>query len=188
MITRSQALKFLNEQIENKNIIKHMLATEAIMKVLAKRFEPNNEEEWAMSGLLHDGDYKPDVSASEQGIKVSQILEEKGFEIPDSVKQAMAAHNWENTQVKPDSKMAWSLFICDSLTGLIVATALVRPDKKLASVEVKSIKKKFKAKDFAKGTRRQDIALCQEKLGIALDEFFSLSLKAMQEISNDLGL
>ena len=84
--------------------------------------------------------------------------------------------------------MDWSLFICDSLTGLIVATALVRPDKKLASVKVKSVKKKFKDKSFARGTRREDIALCEEKLGIPLDEFIGLSLGAMQAISDDLGL
>lgn len=188
MITRDKALEFLKENIINENIIKHMLATEAIMRVLAKKLEPDKEEEWAMAGLLHDGDYKDDVPESEQGIRVSKILEEKGFSLPDAVKQAMAAHNWENNQVKPETRMDWALFICDSLTGLIVATTLVRPDKKLGSVELKSVKKKFKDKAFAKGTRREDIALCEEKLGIPLDEFIEISLKAMQEISNDLGL
>lgn len=188
MISRDEALRFLKGNIDNENIIKHMLATEVIMRALAKQFEPDKEEEWAIAGLLHDGDYRDDVSENEQGVKVSQMLEEKGFQVPESVKQTMAAHNWKNTGVKPETKMDWSLFICDSLAGLIVATALVRPDKKLESVKLKSIKKKFKDKAFAGGTRRDDIALCQEKLGIPLDEFISLSLEAMQSISDELGL
>jgi predicted hydrolase (HD superfamily) len=188
MIKREEALQFLNEQIENKNIISHMLATEAIMRTLAKKFEPEKEETWALAGLLHDGDYRDDVPASEQGIKISQMLEKKGFAVPEEVKHCMAAHNRENTGVEPESKMDWSLFICDSLTGLIVATALVRPDKKLASVKVKSVKKKFKDKAFARGTRREDIALCEEKLGLPLDEFVKISLEAMQKIAKQLGL
>ena len=188
MISRDQALKFLEEQIENKNIIKHMLATEAVMKKLAQRFEPTNEEGWAIAGLLHDGDYRPEIPAKEQGVKVSQILEEKGYEVPESVKHCMAAHNWSGTQVEPKSKMDWSLFICDTLTGLIVAVALVQPEKKLALLSVDSVMRKFKDKAFARGTRREDISLCQEKLAIPLEEFIQISLEAMQEIAGDLGL
>ncbi len=188
MITRKKALKFLNEQIKNKNIIKHMLATEAIMRALAKRLESENVEAWGIAGLLHDGDYCNDVPSNKQGVKVTETLRKKGFEIPDEVAHAMAAHNWEKTQVKPESKMDWSLFICDTLTGLIVATALVRPDKRLTSVKLKSVKKKFKDRHFAAGTRREDIKLCEEKLGIPLDEFITLSLKAMQKIAPELGL
>ena len=188
MISREEALKFVKEQIKEANIVKHMLATEAIMRVLSKKFEPEKEEEYALAGLLHDADYKDSVPENQMGVKVSQILEEKGYEISDEVKHTMAAHNWENTGIKPESKMDWSLFICDSLTGLIVATALVRPSKKLADVKVKSIKKKFKQPSFAAGTRREDIKLCEEKLGISLDEFMEISLKAMQSISGELGL
>lgn len=187
MITREQVLEFLEEQIENKNIIKHLFATEAIMCALAKRFEPEKETEWTLAGLLHDGDYKPDVPSRRQGIKVSQMLEQKGFQIPETVKDAMAAHN-PATGVKPETKMAWALFISDSLTGLIVATALVHPEKKLTSISPESILKKFKDPSFARGTRREDIALCQEKLGLPLEKFVAISLKAMQEIASDLGL
>jgi len=84
--------------------------------------------------------------------------------------------------------MDWSLFISDSLTGLIVATALVHPDKKLSSVKVKSVMKKFKDKAFARGTRREDIKMCEEKLGIPLREFIEICLRVMQGISNELGL
>lgn len=188
MINRQQALTFLKEKISNPNIIKHMLATEAIMRALAKRFEPDKEEEWALAGLLHDADYSPQVPAKEQGIKVNEMLKEKGFQVSQEVQHAMAAHNWHETGVEPQSKMAWSLFCCDSLTGLIVAVALVRPEKKLALVTLENIKKKWKDKSFAAGTRREDIALCQEKLGIPLDEFISLSLEAMKKIADSLGL
>lgn len=188
MITRKEAYKFLESQITNKNIIKHMLATEVIMMVLAKRFEPDKKEEWAISGLLHDADYKPDVPESEQGIRVSAMIREAGFEIPETVRHCMAAHNREATKVEPVSKMDWSLFCCDSLTGLIVATTLVRPEKKLSLVTVENIQKKFKEKSFASGTRRDDIALCGEKLGIPLDEFIKIGLEAMTAISKELGL
>jgi predicted hydrolase (HD superfamily) len=188
MIKREEALKFLEEQIENRNIINHMLATEAVMKALAQKLEPDRVKEYGLAGLLHDGDYNDQTPVKKQGIEVSNILKQKGYEISESVSQAMAAHNWDNNGVEPETKMDWALYCCDSLTGLIVATALVRPDKKLASVEVKSVLKKFKDKDFARGTRREEIELCEEKLGIPLPEFIDISLKAMQEIASKIGL
>lgn len=198
MISREEALKFLNEKIENQNIIKHMIACEAIMGAFASKLKVKSsnlkveeniiEEEWRMAGLLHDGDYCEEVPVEKQGIQVTELLKEAGFEIPDNVAQTMAAHNWHNTGVEPKTLMDWSLFIGDSLTGLIVATALVRPDKKLKSVKVKSVMKKFKDKTFAKGTRREDIALCEEKLGIPLREFVEICLDSMKEVSEELGL
>lgn len=188
MISRDEALKILEELVPVPNIRKHLLATEAIMRVLAKKFEPEKEREWALAGLLHDGDYNDSVPHEKQGIEISNILEKRGFPLPEEVKHAMAAHNVENTGVKPESKMDWSLFCCDSLTGLIVATALVRPDKKLASVELSSVLKKFNNPSFAAGTRREDIKMCQEKLGIPLEEFIQISLSAMQKISPALDL
>ena len=190
MITRGEALKFLEEKIENKNIIKHMLATEAIMRALAlklKTREEINEDEWAMAGLLHDGDYCNEVPPEKQGLQVTEWLKEKGFDISENIVHAMAAHN-SDTGIKPISLMDWSLFCADPLTGLIVATALVMPDKKLASVKSSSVLKKFGDPSFARGTRREDIVLCQEKLGIPLEEFIKISLEAMQKISPELGL
>lgn len=187
MITRDRAIKILNELVENPNIRKHLLATETIMRALAKRVEPEKEEEWALTGLLHDGDYNDSVPPEKQGIEISEILAKRGVELPLEVKQAMAAHN-SATGITPQTKMDWSLFCCDSLTGLIVATTLVRPDKKLASVEVASVLKKFNNPSFAAGTRREDIKMCEEKLGIGLEEFIKISLSAMQQIAPDLGL
>lgn len=188
MISRDDALKILEELVPVSNIRKHLLATEAIMRVLAQKFEPDKGEEWAMAGLLHDGDYNDSVPHEKQGIEISNILEKRGFPLPEEVKHAMAAHNVNNTGVQPGSKMDWALFCCDSLTGLIVATTLVRPDKKLASVEVWSIIKKFNNPSFAAGTRREDIRMCEKKLGIPLEEFIQISLSAMQKIAPDLGL
>jgi len=194
MITREKALKFLEEKIENKNIIKHMLATEALMggvyDALSARGEKDlggTKEEWLMAGLLHDGDYVEGVPMERQGLQVTEWLRERGEEIPANVAQAMAAHNAE-TGVKPKTKMDWAIFCGDSLTGLIVATALVLPSKKLADVDAAMVLRRFKEKSFARGTRREDIKMCEEKLGFSLEEFIEICLKAMQNISQELGL
>lgn len=188
MINRNQSLEILEELVKNQNIRKHLLATEQIMRALAQKFEPKKEEEWALVGLLHDGDYNDSVPENRQGVEISDILEKRGFSLPENIKHAMAAHNSQSTGVKPESKMDWAIFCGDSLTGLIVATALVRPDKKLASVTVESVLKKFKDPSFARGTRREDIKLCEEKLGLPLEEFVGICLERMKKISADLGL
>lgn len=204
MITREEALKFLEEKIENKqacfsqarnkNIIKHMLATEALMggvyealKAKGKTELGGTKEEWMMAGLLHDGDYCEEVPPERQGVQVTEWLKERGYEIPNNVAQAMAAHNVE-TGVAPKTLMDWAIFCGDSLPGLIVAATLVLPSKKLADVTPGMVLRRFKEKAFARGTRREDIALCEEKVGIPLEKFLEVSLKAMQEIANKLGL
>jgi len=197
-MTREQAIKLIEEHVENKNIIKHMFALEAVMGALAKYFNKRpafvkdygeaSGAQWMMAGLLHDGDYCESVPPEKQGTQIVEWAKEKGYEIPDNVAQAMAAHNWHNTGVEPKCPMDWSIFCADSLTGLIVACALVLPSKKLADVTVEMVLKKFKSPSFAKGTRRDDIALCEEKLGIKLPDFIAISLKAMQSISGELGL
>ena len=188
MISREEAIRLLKKYIKTENTIKHMMATEAIMGALAKRLEPEKEELWRLAGLLHDLDYET-AENEDHGTKNEEILKKEEVELPGEVLQAIKAHSFNlHPEFKPKAKMDWALFICDSLTGLIVATALVRPDKKLASVKVKSVMKKFKDKAFAKGTRREDIRLCEERLGIALEEFVELGLEAMQVISQDLEL
>lgn len=198
MITRKQAIKFLNENVPNKNIIKHMIAAESLMRALALKLKSQNsnvkteekidEDEWGIAGLLHDGDYRPEVPVEKQGIQVTEMLAEKGYEIPEEVAHAMAAHNWHNTGIEPQSQMDWALFCGDSLTGLIVATCLVLPSKKLADVTAEMVLRRFKELKFAAGTRREEIALCKGKLGIPLSEFIEICLKAMQDISASLGL
>ena len=132
MISREEALKFLKEKIENQNIIKHMIACEAIMEAVYDALKEKGKadlggtkEEWMIAGLLHDGDYCDEVQMEKQGIQVTEWLREAGHEISENVARTMAAHNWHNTKVEPKTLMDWTLFIGDSLTGLIVATALV---------------------------------------------------------------
>jgi predicted hydrolase (HD superfamily) len=187
MITRQEALQLIEEHVANKNIIKHMVALEHVMGALADKLG-GNKEEYMIAGLLHDGDYNENVPVEKQGIQITEWAKEKGYDVPETVAHAMAAHNWHNTGVEPESKMDWSIFCADSLTGLIVACALVLPTKKLADVSVEMIQKKFGQKSFAAGTRRDEIALCQEKLGISLEEFIKISLTAMQNIAGEIGL
>ena len=192
-MNRNEALNFLDKKVKNKNIIKHMLATEALMSELYEFLKDRGDadlgikEEWAMVGLLHDGDYCEQVPEEKQGVEVTRWLKEEGIDVPGSVAQAIASHNAQ-TGVKPESKIDWAIFCGDSLTGLIVACALVHPDRKLSSLNIESVLKKFKDKSFAKGTRREDIALCGEKLDILLKDFVEIALKAMQKISSSLEL
>lgn len=194
MIARQEALKFLDEKIENKNIIKHMLATEALMGAVYEALRAKGvtdlggtRKEWMMAGLLHDGDYSGEVPAEEQGVQVTKWLREGGCKVPENVAQAMAAHN-PATGVNPKNLMDWTIFCGDSLTGLIVATALVLPSKKLCDVTPDMVLRRFKEKAFARGTRREDIKMCEEKLGLSLEEFVKICLSAMQRIAPDLGL
>jgi predicted hydrolase (HD superfamily) len=195
MITREEALKYLNEKVQNKNIIKHMMALEAFMGEIYDALSAKGmtdlggtKEEYMMAGLLHDGDYNNSVPVEKQGVLISENLRSLGFEIPDNIAHAMAAHNWTNTKVEPQSLMDWTIFCGDSLTGLIVACALVLPTKKLSEVTVEMVLKKFENKSFAGGTRREDIKKCEERLGFPLAQFVEISLKAMQGIAPEIGL
>ncbi len=197
MITRDQALSLITEKVSNPNIIKHMLATEAMMLALFDELKKRgrsieelggSREEWQLAGLLHDGDYCPGVPPEKQGIMITTWAEEKGYFVPPNVAYAMAAHNWSNTQKAPQTLMDWALFIGDSLTGLIVASALVLPSQKISDLTVENVLNRFKEKSFARGTRREDILLCEEKLGLTLSELIQTVLSAMQQISYDLGL
>lgn len=189
MITRNEALQLIEEHVGNKNIIKHMFALEAVMGALWDKFKTDGtKEEWMMAGLLHDGDYCEEVPPEKQGVQIVEWTRLKGYEIPENVAHAMAAHNWSNTKVEPKNNMDWSIFCADSLTGLIVACALVLPSRKLSDVSVEMVLKKFGQKSFAGGTRREDIKTCEEKLGIKLSDFIQIALSAMQGISKELGL
>ncbi len=186
-MNRDQILAVIRRRVDNENIVKHMLAMEAFMKALARHLD-KDEKSWGLVGLVHDLDYNDQISPQEHGLKTREILAEEKINLPDDILQAVAAHNWHNNGVKPKTLMDWALFCGDSLTGLIVACALVRPDKKLSSVTMESVLKKFSQKRFAAGTRREDVKMCQDKLGISLKEFVKIALESMQEISWILGL
>jgi predicted hydrolase (HD superfamily) len=168
-----------------------MLALAAVMGALYDRLQPTDgstRNEWYLAGLMHDGDYTDSVPHDQQGIQITKWVREAGFEIPDNMAHAMAAHNWHNTGVEPKNLMDWSIFCADSLTGLIVACTLVQPTRHISDLNLQSILKKFPNKSFASGTRRDEIALCDEKLGLKLEEFIQISLTAMQQISHEIGL
>ena len=182
MLAREEALKLLEENLSNPNLVKHSLASEAVMCALA-RYLGENEEEWGLAGLLHDLDAQI-ASPQEHGLKTVAILGER---ITPAMAQAIKAHNQPFNNIKRESKFDYALAAGETVTGLIVASILVLPSKKLADLKAESVLKRFKEKHFAAGARREDIALC-EKLGLSLEEFVSLALKAMQEISGELGL
>lgn len=189
-ITREQAYEILKSLIKNENLIKHHLACEAVMKALYRRLNPNaiteDEEKWGIVGLLHDADYE---LSKDHPSRHTIILEEKiGDKLPIDIMYAIKSHNWKNNQVEPKSFMDWSIYTCDELTGLIIASALVHPDKKLGSLTFEFIMKRFNESSFAKGADRQQIKFCEEKLGITLDEFIQIALNAMQNIAPSLGL
>jgi putative nucleotidyltransferase with HDIG domain len=161
-----------------------MLATEAIMKALAERLG-EDKQEWGLAGLLHDIDAElTEGDMNSHGRLGADLVREMG--VSENITRAILAHN-EALGVPRETNMDKALFCADPLTGLITAAALVRPDKKLASVEPKSVRKRFKEKSFAAGASRKNIASCSE-LGIELDDFIELGLKAMQGIAAELGL
>ena len=181
---RNEALKAIREKVKNENLIRHMLATEAIMRALAKRFG-SDEEEWAMAGLLHDIDVELVGGDMKEHSRLgSELARQLGAS--QAIIHAILTHN-EAHGVPTESNLDKALFCADPLTGLITAAALIRPEKKLAMVESKSVRKRFKEKSFAAGANRENIATCAN-LGIELDEFIDLALKAMQGVASELGL
>ncbi|MFC2010299.1 HD domain-containing protein [Chloroflexota bacterium] len=183
-MTREEAFDSVKDNVENENSVKHMLATEAIMRALAERLG-EGEEEWGLAGLLHDIDLElTEGDMSSHSRLGADLVREMGAS--EAIAQAILCHN-EAHGIPCETNLDKALFCADPLTGLITAAALVRPDKKLASVEAKSVRKRFKEKSFAAGANREQIATCSE-LGLELDEFLELGLKAMQGIATDLGL
>ena len=184
-MNREEAFQLLKENLKNQNLIKHSLAVEAAMKALAEHFGEDIEK-WAVCGLLHDIDYelvKDEMNLhSKRG---AEIL--KGLEFSEEIYNADLTHN-EAHGVEPETLLAKSLFCVDPLTGLIIASTLVLPSKKINELETGSVLKRFKEKAFARGANRGIIGKCQEYLNLSLEEFIGIVLKAMQGISNELGL
>ncbi len=183
-MTRKEALDSIKINIENKNLVRHMLAAEAIMRALARRFG-EDEEEWGLTGLLHDIDVELTGGDMKEHSKLgADLARELGAS--EEMAHAILCHN-QTHGIPLETKLDKALYCADPLTGLIVAAALVRPDKKLAGLEAESVKKRFKEKSFAAGADRQQISMCSE-IGLELDEFIELGLKAMKSIADDLGL
>ena len=183
-MTREEALDSVKSNVENKNLIKHMLATEAIMRALARHFG-EDEAEWGLAGLLHDIDAELTEGDMRTHSKLgADLVREMGAS--EAVVRAILCHN-EAHGVPRETRLDKALFCVDPLTGLITAAALVRPDKKLAGLEASSVIKKFRQKGFAAGANREHMTQCRE-IGLEFDRFIEMGLEAMQAVADDLGL
>jgi predicted hydrolase (HD superfamily) len=180
--SRDDAWAAVCEFTPSESLRRHMLAVEAAMRSYAKRYDAD-EDEWGVVGLIHDFDYEsfPDEHP-EAG---ERILAERGW--PENIRRALLSHA-DHTGVPRESLMERALCACDDVTGLIVAVALVRPDKDLRQVKMKSVRKKWKDKAFAGGVDRDHVSAAVEALGVPLDEHLGTVLEAMQGEAEALGL
>jgi len=181
-MNRDEALTLLNEHLKNKNLVKHCYAVEACMRAMAARLGADPEL-WGLAGLLHDLDYEmTGMSADLHTTETVKILEGRG--LPPELVHAVRAHAGKAPCTSP---MDHAIYAIDPLTGLIIAATLMHPDRKIRSIDLTFVKRRYKEKSFAKGARREDIETCRN-LGLELDEFISICLAAMQGIEADLGL
>ena len=184
MISHDNAINFLHQHILNPNMIKHCLASEAVLRAMASRLN-EDPEEWGMAGLLHDIDVEiTHGDPYQHGPHAAGMLD--GLLSPQAI-DAIVMHNEMATGKERTTVFQHALAAGETITGLIMATAMVYPDKKLASVKTKSITKRMKEKAFAASVKRENILEC-ELIGIPINDFAELSLLAMQEISDELGM
>ena len=182
MISRPEALGLVKKHISNKNLIKHMIAVEGIMRRLARHFE-QDEELWGITGLLHDLDYDQTVDDfPRHGLVTAEIL--SNYDVTAEAIHAIKAHPGH---VPAETLLDKALYAADPISGLIVAAALMHPDKKIGSLSVEFLSRRYKEKRFAAGADREQIAACKD-LNLSLEEFFALSLEGMIEVSQELGL
>ena len=184
MINRDEAVRLLDQNILSVNMKNHCYASEAVMRALARRLG-RDEEAWGIAGLLHDIDSEiTQADPCKHGPYAASIL---GNKVTEEVLDAIVMHNEVASGKDRHTEFQHALAAGETITGLITATSLVYPDKKVTSVKVKSITKRMKEKAFAASVRREVIMEC-EKIGLSLDEFAEISLTAMQEIGDKIGL
>ncbi len=182
--TREDAWKFLTEFTESENLLKHALSVEGVMRHLARK-AGEDEDVWGVVGLIHDADYEkyPDQHC----VKVRELMEARGW--PEEYIRAVESHGWGIcSNVKPESKMEMTLFAIDELTGLVTATALVRPSRSVMDMKAKSVKKKWKAAQFSAGVDRSIIEKGAAMLGVELDELISDTIEGMRNVADEIGL
>jgi putative nucleotidyltransferase with HDIG domain len=181
-VERQQALDLVSSKVKNDRLVKHMLAVEAVMRGVAARLG-EDEGRWGLAGLIHDVDYDETAETPEMHGKAgAEYLRQ--MEVDADIVRAVESHVGHIPRETPMEK---ALYAADPLTGLIVAAALMHPSKSLGGLDVEFVLNRFKEKRFAAGADRDQIRSCEE-LGLGLDEFVGIGLKAMQDISEDLGL
>ena len=182
--TREDALNLFKKYNKNDSLVRHALAVEAVMRHFACLFG-EDEEKWAVIGLVHDIDYE--MYPEQHCLKAFDILKEHNW--PDDYVRAVQSHGWKIcTDVEPKHKMERTLYAIDELTGLITATVYMRPDKSINALEVNSVKKKFKQKNFAAGVNRQVIEEGALLLDMDLDLLIAETIKGMQKVAEEIGL
>jgi uncharacterized protein len=182
---REEAVKLMESYLQGESLRKHCYATEAVMRAMAERlgYDP---ELWGIVGLLHDLDYEETKDRpSQHGMKTAEILKKKG--VSPEVLEAIKAHNSEALGIERKTDLDIAITCSECITGMVVATALVYPDKRISGVKASSIIKRMKQKEFARNVNRDLIRKCEE-VHVPLEEFAELSLKAMGKISDRLGL
>jgi len=184
MPNREEAWKLLCEYTQSENLRKHALAVEACVRAYARKFS-GDEALWSVTALLHDFDYEKFPNAPDHPLEGSKILRARGY--PEELIQAILSHA-DYMDVPRQTPLQKALFACDELAGFITAVTLVRPSKSLADVAVKSVKKKFKDKAFARTVKREDIYGGASELGVDLEEHIAFCLEAMRGIADQLGL
>ena len=186
MPTRKDAYALMTSHVKNENLQKHMLSVEAAMRFYARKYG-EDEELWAMTGLLHDCDYEEYPDLREHTQVLAQWLREGGYD--ERITYAILAHNDLNLATHPrNTLLARALYACDEVTGMITATALVRPNKSVIGLEVSSVRKKMKSKGFAAGVNRDDLVKGAAELGVDLDEHIAFVIQAMSSVAETLGL
>ncbi len=186
MPTREDAYLLMTTHVQNENLRKHMYAVEAAMRFYARKYG-EDEELWAMTGLLHDADYEEYPDLREHTQVLTGWLREGGYDEP--IIYAILAHNDLNVATHPrNNLLSHALFACDEVTGMITATALVRPTRSIFGLEVASVRKKMKTKGFAAGVNRDDLIKGAAELDIDLDEHIANVIAAMSSVAGTLGL
>jgi putative nucleotidyltransferase with HDIG domain len=183
-MNREDAWALLCEYTKNPGLRKHGLAVEAAMRAYARKYG-EDEEKWAIVGLLHDFDYEIHPTLDQHPIEGSKILREKGY--PEDVIYAVLCHA-DHLELERKSLMDKAIYAVDELTGLITAVALVKPGRSLAEVDAPSVRKKMKDKAFARSVNRDDIVRGAAALGVDLDEHVAFVIEAMKPVAGELGL
>ena len=181
---RNTAFEIVNEFVSSQQLVKHMLAVESAMRFYARRLE-QDEETWAITGLLHDFDWEIHPTAEEHPLQGAPIL--KGRGVPEEIVQAILCHG-DHLNLPRETLLAKALYACDEITGLITAVALVRPSRSLFDLEASSVKKKWKDKAFAAGANREEMARGAEEFGVPLWEHCDNVIAAMRTIAPQLDL
>ncbi|MFP4376087.1 MAG: hydrolase [Spirochaetales bacterium] len=182
--TREQALTLLRTYTKNESLVRHGMSVEAVMRYFARKFD-EDEEKWGIIGLVHDLDWE--MYPEEHCKKTKEILEAEAW--PPEYIRAILSHGWGIvTDVKPEHTMEKVLYACDELTGLITATAIMRPSKSVLDMKAKSVKKKWNQRSFAAGVDRSIIEEGAAMLDVELSELITETILAMREVASEIGL